>query len=66
MKVWKVMSSSVAKCPYLILEAQHYRADGSCRCDDPLHTVMLEWEYSWDEATARWRGCSEQGQLLET
>jgi hypothetical protein len=27
---------------------EHYREDGSCRCDDPDHTDMDDWGYVWD------------------
>jgi hypothetical protein len=39
----------VQKCPHVILMAEHYRTDGSCRCDDPTHTIMIEWGYVWDD-----------------
>jgi hypothetical protein len=43
---------SVAACPYLILDAGHYRKDGTCRCDDPTHP-MNQWGYLWDGS--RWQ-----------
>lgn len=33
---------------------EHYREDGSCRCDDPNHKEMIAWGYVWDIQTARW------------
>lgn len=44
--------SSVAACPHLILDAGHYREDGTCRCDDPT-TPLNRWGYAWDGS--RWR-----------
>lgn len=35
------------RCPHAIIVPSHYRDDGSCRCDDPTHTEMEEWGYSW-------------------
>lgn len=49
-----VRHSDVGKCPFLILVPEHYRDDGSCRCDDPDHREMAEWGYSWDETARRW------------
>jgi hypothetical protein len=40
--------SSMLKCPHCIMAPEHYRADESCRCDDPEHTEMAEWGYVWD------------------
>ena len=40
--------SSMIKCPYSIMMPEHYRADESCRCDDPTHNEMSEWGYVWD------------------
>jgi hypothetical protein len=44
-----VMSHSMIRaCPHVIMVPSHYRADGTCRCDDPTHTEMAEWEYKWN------------------
>lgn len=34
-------------CPFYIMVAEHYRADGSCKCDDAEHRAMMirEWDY---------------------
>jgi hypothetical protein len=42
--------ASIMECPHLIMLAEHYRSDGTCRCDDETHTVMAEWDYEWDGA----------------
>lgn len=36
------------RCPFLIMVGEHYREDGSCKCDDPEHRkfMIAEWEYS--------------------
>jgi hypothetical protein len=49
-----IKQSAIMACPHLIIAAEHYREDGSCRCDDPDHSLMVEWEYSWDAETRRW------------
>jgi hypothetical protein len=35
-------------CPHFIMVSEHYRQDQTCRCDDPTHTEMAEWEYTWN------------------
>ena len=45
--------TDVMKCPHFILIPRHYRDDGSCRCNDPLHAQMAEWGYRWDGV--KWR-----------
>jgi len=49
----EIDKSSVRTCPFYIFVPEHYRADGSCRCDDPAHTEMSEWGYEWRDGA--WR-----------
>ena len=44
---------TILACSHLILDPSHYREDGTCRCDDPTHTEMAEWEYEWKDG--RWQ-----------
>jgi hypothetical protein len=37
-----ISQSDISNCPYHITLAEHYRQDGSCRCDDPKHTEMAD------------------------
>lgn len=46
-----IQQSSLAACPHFILVPSHYRADETCRCDDPGATEMAEWGYEWDGAS---------------
>lgn len=43
-----IKRSDIAKCPHYILVPDHYREDGSCKCDDVEHRVMMirEWGYT--------------------
>jgi len=43
-----IEQSSMLKCPHCIMMPEHYRADESCRCNDPDHKDMSEWGYTWD------------------
>jgi hypothetical protein len=44
-----IKQSDMAKCPHYILMPQHYREDGTCKCNDPNETVMKEWGYEWED-----------------
>lgn len=41
----------IAKCPFIILMPDHYRKDGSCRCDDAQERkkMIAEWEYTEEQ-----------------
>jgi hypothetical protein len=45
--VREIKQSDMMKCPHCMMVAEHYRDDGSCRCNDPAHTEMKEWGYKW-------------------
>jgi hypothetical protein len=45
--VREIKQSDIQRCPHFIMVAEHYRADGSCRCNDREHTEMKEWGYKW-------------------
>jgi len=47
-----IKQSDIGKCPHYILVADHYRFDGTCRCDDPKNSEMIEWGYVWQNG--RW------------
>lgn len=49
-----IAQESMKKCPHFIMVPEHYRADETCRCDDPDHYEMLAWGYAWDVATEKW------------
>lgn len=48
---WKEINPH--RCPHLIFAGEHYRDDGSCKCNDPDETVMAEWGYVWKDGL--WR-----------
>jgi hypothetical protein len=52
-----IKRSAIGKCPHCILVAEHYRNDGSCKCDDPGEAVMAEWGYHW--TGKQWEGIEE-------
>ncbi len=43
-----IKQSDMLKCPHCIMVPEHYRDDGTCKCDDPTATVMADWGYTWD------------------
>lgn len=40
-----------SRCPHFILVGDHYREDGSCKCDDAQHRQYMidNWDYSQDD-----------------
>lgn len=40
--------SDLLRCPFTIMVPEHYRDDGTCKCNDPTHRKMMiaEWEYT--------------------
>ncbi len=42
-----IKQSDILKCPFAILMPEHYREDGSCKCDDPEERkkMIAEWGY---------------------
>lgn len=42
------------KCPHFILSFEHYRENGSCKCDDPGEIVMRKWGYKWSREKGQW------------
>jgi hypothetical protein len=44
----QIRQADIRACPHVIMMPEHYRDDGSCRCNDPEHTEMAEWGYAWD------------------
>lgn len=48
-----IRQSDIARCPFSVLMPEHYRDDGSCRCDDAAHraTMIAKWDYSETDFT---------------
>lgn len=49
-----IKQSDMLACPHCIMVPEHYRPDGSCKCNDPNETVMKEWGYKWSKKKGRW------------
>jgi hypothetical protein len=49
-----IQQSIVRSCPHYIFSIDHYRGDGSCRCDDRQHIEMIEWGYVWNVDSNQW------------
>ena len=49
--VRNIRHTDVRKCRFFILVHDHYREDGSCKCNDPEHRAMMirEWEYTEEQ-----------------
>ena len=48
LRVTMMKHSNILACPFCIIVPSHYRADGSCKCDDPQEQAMMikEWGYT--------------------
>lgn len=44
-----IKQSDMVKCPHYIMAHEHYRNDGTCRCNDSEHSEMKEWGYKWKD-----------------
>jgi len=47
-----IRQADIQRCPHLIMAPEHYRENGTCRCDDRWHSEMREWGYRWRKG--RW------------
>jgi hypothetical protein len=43
-----IKQSDISKCPFYILMPSHYRADGTCKCNDAMERRMMckQWGYT--------------------
>ena len=46
---WRMQTSNIKSCPHYIMVPEHYRADGSCKCDDPEHREFMKREWDYDD-----------------
>lgn len=47
-RLYYLKQSDVHKCPHYIMHPDHYRDNGSCRCDDLSNKDMIFYGYVWD------------------
>jgi hypothetical protein len=38
---------AIRKCPHVIFDFDHYRPDGTCKCNDPAEQARLIAEYDY-------------------
>lgn len=50
-----IKHTDLLRCPHAIIASEHYRDDGTCKCNDPKETVMREWGYTWDPKAKVWK-----------
>jgi hypothetical protein len=48
--VRSIRHSDIKKCQFFILVPDHYREDGSCKCDDAEHRKMMIREWGYDKS----------------
>ena len=46
-----VPQDMLKSCPFVIFDPTHYRADGTCKCNDPVEQerMIREWGYSQED-----------------
>ncbi len=51
MAIRNMKQSDVLKCPFVIIAPEHYRSDGTCKCDDQAERdrMIREWEYTTED-----------------
>ena len=54
MKITETHMVNPSTCPHVIFVPEHYRPDGSCKCNDKNEEIMEEWGYKWSEKLERW------------
>lgn len=47
----EVSQADMLRCPFCIIDFEHYRPDGSCRCDDPVEQerMIKVWGYTLED-----------------
>ena len=53
-QVVQIKTINPLNCPYYIIMGEHYRDDGSCRCNDQSHSAMTAWGYRWNKKKGQW------------
>jgi hypothetical protein len=45
---YNIQQTSIKGCPHYIMVPEHYRPNGTCKCDDPVEQARMiaEWDYS--------------------
>ena len=49
-----MQQSMLQACPHFIIAPEHYRANGTCKCNDPYDQNMKEWGYTWSVDRKEW------------
>lgn len=60
-KITVIKQQSMLDCPHRMIVPEHYRPDGSCRCDDINHLEMGEWGYTWNGVFWQGDDSNEEG-----
>jgi hypothetical protein len=49
-----IKRSSIAACPFLIMVPEHYREDGTCKCNCAVERARMveEWDYTAEDFKA--------------
>lgn len=54
---YQVRQSYISECPFAIFAVpEHYRANGTCKCDDPEHREFMKREWGYTDADFAGKG----------
>lgn len=48
--IGELSQASMLACPFCIIDFEHYRLDGTCRCDEPAEQARLIRDYDYTRA----------------
>jgi hypothetical protein len=54
-----IKQSDLRNCPFCIMVAEHYREDGTCKCNDPKERARMRKEWGYKDSDFRKAGLTE-------
>lgn len=62
-----ILQADIVACEHSIFSADHYRRDGSCKCDEPVERAMMirEWGYEASDFQRPLRGEDREIKLTD-
>ena len=58
----ELAQSAILACPHVIFDPDHYRPDGTCKCDDPVEQAKMirEWGYTPEDFRGTNETCTDR------
>ncbi len=61
-----IKQSDIGKCPFLIMVPEHYREDGTCKCNDPEHREMMKKRWGYKDRDFKRAGIRAEVRICPT